>query len=701
MLLGRLSVKLRFMTVLVIGFTFSACIALVSLVQLRHVLLQERTGEVKHLLETAYTTVAFYHDQAAKGLMTDEAARLAARNVIRAMRYDGSNYYFIWTLEGTGVAHGAHPEWEGRTFIQSQDGSANPGVSHMVAKLLEVARSEPREGVTQYRIPKGGQTMPLDKIAYSRLFEPWGWSIGTGAYVDDIQATFRAEALSLFWVFSSLIALASILTYLIGENLARALNLLAARIASVAKGEFEGPVPELDRTDEVGDMARALLVLRDNSRDAVELRLDQLTGLPNRKLLLDRLKQAIAATSRSGQHGGVMLIDLDNFKNLNDTQGHGAGDLLLRAVAERLTACVRKGDTVARWGGDEFVVLVVDIGGPEAEAAVAMETIAQKILDTLNEPYLLGRGAHHGTASLGLTLFKGDGATVDDLLKQADLAMYRAKDSGRNVCRFFDPHMEVAMHERSTLERHLQEAIEGQQFTLHYQSQVGAGGRIIGAEALLRWTHPLRGAVPPGAFIPLAEETGLILPIGQWVLETACRQMALWDTRPETAGLQIAVNVSARQFKQAGFVDQVLLTLERTGADPHLLKLELTESMLVDNVPDLIEKMSALKARGVGFSLDDFGTGYSSLSYLKRLPLDLLKIDQSFVRDVLTDPNDAAIVKTIVALANALGLGLIAEGVETEAQRDFLAAAGCYAYQGYFFSRPLPVERFEAELFKV
>jgi len=702
MSLGRFSVRLRFMLVLVIGVVFQACISFVSLANLKHALLQERTGEVKHLLETAYTTVAFYHGQAVKGLMTDAEAREAARRVVRAMHYDQTNYFFIWTLDGTGIAHGSHPEWEGRTFIDSPEAARFPVVSLMVRRLIEVARSPAREGVTEYRIPRGGQSLntPLDKIAYSRQFVPWGWSIGTGAYVDDIDAAFRAEAFHLLKVFSGLITLAGLLTFLIGNDLAMALKRVAARVASVARGEFEGAIPDVDRPDEVGVMARALLVLRDNSRDAVELRQDPLTGLPNRKLLMDRIRQAIAASSRSGQHGGVMLIDLDKFKNLNDTQGHDAGDMLLKEVAQRLTACVRKGDTVARLGGDEFVVVVVDIGTKVAEAAVAMELIGEKVLVSLGEAYKLSRVNHTCTASVGLTLFQGDAATVDDLLKQADLAMYRAKDTGRNACRFFDPNMEVAMQERAAMERDLQRALAEQQFELHYQVQVGADGRAQGAEVLLRWHHPELGMVPPGAFIPLAEETGLILPIGQWVLETACRQMAQWAAHPMAAGLKLAVNVSARQFNQPHFVEQVGATLARTGADPNRLELELTESMLVENVPELIDKMFALKMKGVGFSLDDFGTGYSSLSYLKRLPLDQLKIDQSFVRDVLTDPNGAAIVRTIVALANALGLGVIAEGVETQAQRTFLAEAGCNAYQGYFFSRPLPVADFEAALFR-
>ncbi len=422
---------------------------------------------------------------------------------------------------------------------------------------------------------------------------------------------------------------------------------------------------------------------------------DQLTGLPNRTLLLDRLKQAMTASSRNDSHGALLFIDLDHFKTLNDTFGHDMGDLLLKQAAQRLTACVREGDTVARLGGDEFVMMLANLSSSEREAATGIETVTEKVLATLNQPYQLANLSFHSTASIGVTLFKGQLASIDDLMKQADLAMYRAKETGRNAFHFFDPAMESVVKERAALEAGLRGAVAENQFVLYFQAQVSGMGRVTGAEALVRWQHPERGLVSPAEFIPLAEETGLILPIGRWVLETACSQLAKWAQQPELAHFTVAVNVSAQQINRPDFVKQVLAVLEQTGADPRRLKLELTESLLVHNVEEIIEKMAALKAEGVGFALDDFGIGYSSLSYLKRLPLDQLKIDQSFVRDVLTDPNDAAIARTIVALAQSLGLAVIAEGVETEAQRDFLAGSGCHAYQGYFFSRPLPVDGFE------
>ena len=423
---------------------------------------------------------------------------------------------------------------------------------------------------------------------------------------------------------------------------------------------------------------------------------DPLTRLPNRRLLLDRLKQALASSARNRRYAALLLIDLDNFKTLNDTLGHDIGDLLLQQVAQRLPGCVREGDTVARLGGDEFVVILEDLSESEQEAATKAETVGEKILAALNQPYQLARYAHHNTPSIGVTLFADQRETIDDLLKRSDLAMYQVKAAGRNALRFFDPQMQAVVSARVALEADLREAIEQAQFVIHYQAQVVGDGRLTGAEALIRWQHPLRGLVSPLEFIPLAEETGLILPLGNWVLKQACAQLALWDKLPAMAQLTLAVNVSARQFHHRDFVDQVLGALESSGARPERLKLELTESLLVEDVEGVIAKMTALKIKGVGFSLDDFGTGYSSLYYLKRLPLDQLKIDQSFVRNILTNPNDAAIAKMVVALAESLGLSVIAEGVEMEAQRDFLARQGCHAYQGYFFSRPLPLAAFEA-----
>ena len=431
---------------------------------------------------------------------------------------------------------------------------------------------------------------------------------------------------------------------------------------------------------------------------------DILTRLPNRRLMLDRLAQALTSSARHKRHCALMMIDLDNFKTLNDTQGHDIGDQLLVAVALRLETCVRKGDTVARLGGDEFVIILEDLGNNE-EAALHAEGVARKVLAQLSKPYLLDIALngvklsphrHQCTSSIGITLFDEQPISVDEIMKRADTAMYQAKSAGRNTLRFYDPEMQSAVADRAAMESDLHRAIEHQQFVLYYQAQVDSSDRVIGAEALLRWNHPERGLVSPADFIPITEATGLILPIGQWVLQTACDLLATWSAYEKMAHLTVSVNVSARQFHHPDFVSQVVEAISRSSANPERLKLELTESLLVDDIDDVIEKMSALKAKGVCFSLDDFGTGYSSLSYLKLLPLDQLKIDQGFVRDVLSDSNDAAIARTILALGNSLGLGVIAEGVETEAQRDFLASSGCSAYQGYYFCRPLPLEKFEA-----
>ncbi|WP_426304096.1 EAL domain-containing protein [Acidovorax facilis] len=422
---------------------------------------------------------------------------------------------------------------------------------------------------------------------------------------------------------------------------------------------------------------------------------DPLTRLPNRRLLMDRLQQALATSARHQRSGALLLLDLDNFKTLNETRGHDSGDNLLLQVAHRLRSCVHEDDTVARQGGDEFVVVLEDLGDNPEEAAARSEEVGQRILTALREPYLLNGAAHHSSLSMGVTIFSGMRETVDELLKRADLALYQAKNAGRDTLRFYDPQMQAAVSARAALELDMRIGLAQGQFELYYQPQIDRG-RITGAEALLRWRHPRDGFVSPAHFIPLAEETGLILPLGEWVLQAACAQLARWARHPDLAGLGLAVNVSPRQFHQAGFVAQVLAALASSGAQGPQLKLELTEGLLLQDVEDTIEKMGQLKGYGVGFSLDDFGTGYSSLAYLKRLPLDQLKIDQSFVRDVLTDPNDAAIARTVVALGTSLGLRVIAEGVETEAQREFLERHHCHAWQGYLFSPPVPVAEFEA-----
>lgn len=423
---------------------------------------------------------------------------------------------------------------------------------------------------------------------------------------------------------------------------------------------------------------------------------DPLTQLANRRLLKERMAQAIADSRLSGKNGAVLMLDLDNFKLINDSSGHDAGDAVLTEAADRLQCVVQRADCVARLGGDEFVVILALLPDNPLEAMAQTQHTAESILAILAEPYEVMGQKFRCTASIGIDLF-GDSNSVSDLLKHADLAMYQAKKSGRNTLRFFDAEMQATMTRRVDLEQALRRGLEQRQFVLYFQPQVDEYDRIVGAEVLLRWQHPQRGLVSPLEFIPLAEETGLILPIGQWVLESACTQLKAWETHPVASGLQLAVNVSASQFNHVLFVDQVEQAIRRSGIRPDRLKLELTESM-VFNIEDTVQKMHALKALGVTFSMDDFGTGYSSLSNLTRLPLSQLKIDQSFVRNMATQPADAAIVQTIIAMARNLGLDVIAEGVETSAQKAFLASHGCLLYQGYLLGRPLPLADFEADL---
>jgi diguanylate cyclase (GGDEF)-like protein/PAS domain S-box-containing protein len=422
---------------------------------------------------------------------------------------------------------------------------------------------------------------------------------------------------------------------------------------------------------------------------------DALTGLPNRMLLRERLERMLAPRPGSQSQGALLLIDLDDFKTLNDTSGHDIGDFLLQEVALRLNLCIRECDTAARFGGDEFVVMLQGLG-TDAEAAFAeTKSIGERIVRAFRQPYVLQHQEYEGTASIGATLFQGALETADDLLKRADLAMYRAKAKGRNNLCFFDPSMESAAALRVSLLADLKKAIQNSELELHYQPQVNSDGCVTGCEALLRWRHPVRGNVPPSEFIPLAEAEGFIVELGYWVLDTACRQLVAWAQLPAMAEISMAVNVSIRQFLDARFVPYVERAVRKSGANPRLLKLEITESFMLEGAEEVMAKMSALKALGIGFSLDDFGTGYSSLSQLKRLPLDQLKIDQSFVRDLPAGAMDASIVRTIIALAQSLNLAVIAEGVETREQRDFLQEEGCHAYQGYYFSPAVPPAKFE------
>ncbi len=425
---------------------------------------------------------------------------------------------------------------------------------------------------------------------------------------------------------------------------------------------------------------------------------DPLSQLPNRRLLLDRLRRAVATGARNQTCGALMFIDLDNFKTLNDTKGHDIGDLLLIEVAKRLQACVREGDSVSRFGGDEFVLLLEGLSEDMSQAATQARGVGEKVLEELNKPYILEGNEFHSSLSMGITLFCNYKQKVDDLLKQADTAMYEAKKAGRNTLRFFDPVMQEGLEARAQLEAGLREALHKQEFQLYYQMQVNRTGRILGAEVLLRWIHPERGLISPMQFIPLAEETRLILPIGEWVLKSACQQLKAWEADRLTRDLNLSVNVSGRQFRQDDFVAQVSEIIKQTAINPLRLKLELTESIVLDDVADTIPKMQALKQIGVSFSMDDFGTGYSSLAYLTQLPLNQLKIDQSFVRNIGAKASDSTIIQTIIGMADNLSMEVMAEGVETQIQRNILESMGCMLYQGYLFGKPVPVEEFMLSL---
>lgn len=421
---------------------------------------------------------------------------------------------------------------------------------------------------------------------------------------------------------------------------------------------------------------------------------DPLTGLPNRRLLLDRLNHAQTKSAREHQFGALLLLDLDDFKTLNDTRGHDIGDQLLIEVARRLGDTLRETDSAARLGGDEFVILLEALSNDQATAATKAENIAEKIRAEISRPVALHENLHYTTPSIGVTLFRGHADASDALLRQADLALYQAKDAGRNAIRFYSPSMQALVDGRAKIETGLRKALSNEEFVLHYQPQIDRHGNLVAAEALLRWQPPGQPLVSPDTFIPVAEESGLIVPIGFWVLQTVCNLLATLAKNPNQQHLLLSINISARQFHHADFVNEVRFALGLSGARPDRLIFELTESLLLKNVDNAVQTMQTLKDIGIGFSIDDFGIGYSSLAYLKRLPLDQIKIDRSFVRDIVDDPDDRAIVQAIISLAHSLGLRVIAEGVETDPQKDFLAANNCDAYQGFLFHRPIPIEEF-------
>lgn len=480
------------------------------------------------------------------------------------------------------------------------------------------------------------------------------------------------------------------------------------KIMDHGSGEFQGRrfigvtfnIDDRKRQEQALEQANRRLLEQNRQLEAMNERLqsmatsDPLTQLPNRRFLLDRLQKVLGSRMRSHQAGALLFIDIDNFKNLNDTLGHDMGDLLLQKVARRLGACIREADTVARIGGDEFVVLLEGLSMDPIESADQVETVGQKILNSLNQPYHLGAREYRISPSIGVSLFNGGMHTVAELMRKADIAMYRAKQEGRNTMRFFDPQMQEDINLRVEIEAGLRRALEEGQFRLYFQVQVDSAYRLLGAEALIRWQHPELGLLSPSRFLHVAEETGLIVPLGNWVLESACSRLREWQSHGDTCDLSLSVNVSASQFREPGFVERVTSTVHAYGVDPRKLKMELTESILLEDVQKAALAMNALRDVGIQFSLDDFGTGYSSLQYLKQLPFHQIKIDRSFIRDIVTDPGDRAIIRTIVAMARSLDAHVMAEGVETREQRQLLLTHGCTRYQGDLFGQAMPLEDF-------
>jgi diguanylate cyclase (GGDEF)-like protein len=531
-------------------------------------------------------------------------------------------------------------------------------------------------------------------MSYARLFEPWGWSIGTGVYTDDIDQNFEQRALELLTIFLILMVVASAVTYFVVHDLLLAMRRVSTRISTLTNGELIGDIPDVSRRDEVGVIARALLVLRDTSREVSELKLDHLTGLPTRKLLMDRIRQSKVRSARSGMVNALILLDLDKFKPLNDAHGHDAGDKLLKEVAVRLSKAVREIDTVARLGGDEFVVLLVDLDEDAKKAKDIAAKIGEKIISALNQDYYLGHIVHHCSASIGVTMFVGKSVSADDLLKQADIAMYKSKLMGSAGCHFFEEEDPETSADQNNFERDLSDGLSSGQFILHFQPQLSSDGKLLGCESLLRWQHPTRGLLKPGDFLSLAEKKGFMSPLGNIALELACQQVSGWSQNLDLVNLRIAVNVSASHFRRAEFVENLLEIIQRARIHPGHLVLELSEHVLANNIPIVIEKMMALRTLGVGFSIDDFGSGYSPLSHLSQLPIQEIKLCPNIVQHVFSDTSSLSTPKMLLAMAQSLGLHTVAVGVENRAQEQCMQQAGCGAFQGFLYCEPLSAADF-------
>ena len=533
-----------------------------------------------------------------------------------------------------------------------------------------------------------------DLQALTKLQFDMAWQ----AYTDGVTRYETTRLMALVGLGTAILIM-TWLGLMLTTSIVKPLEQVIAIFRNISNGQYDSAITIKGR-DEISKVMKALGEMQAklwvNEEAIHQLAFyDPLTNLPNRRLLSDRLQRALSVSARNRLYGAVMMIDLDNFKSINDARGHDVGDQLLAEVALRIQATIRQTDMVARLGGDEFIVMLVDLSPDETQAALLAQGIAEKILTAIGRSYILTNQLHHSSASLGLCLFLGQHASIEDLLKRADSAMYLAKSSGRNSLCFYDPQIQASLETRIALESELRDALAHNELKLYYQIQQDNTNGVLGAEVLLRWVHPKHGLVLPDKFIPIAEESGLILPIGEWVLRTACEQLKVWATNPETDKFLLSVNVSARQFRQPDFVAMVGRIVAQTGVNPRKLKLELTESLVLHNIGDTIDKMNEINRQGIDFSMDDFGTGYSSLSHLTNLPIQQLKIDRSFVRNIGSNHNDTVIVQTIIGLAHSLGVTVIAEGVETEEQRACLERFGCLTYQGYLYGKPMPLREFE------
>lgn len=573
----------------------------------------------------------------------------------------------------------------------------NDYMAHGIAPLVAAMRSRSHAAIRQQShsverlfAPAHHELAALTRLQFDMAHKVYQ------AGVDRFDATRRSALLLLLTVIVTMCWLG----WVLNDSIVNPLQRVIATFKNISHGRYDTPIDSHGR-DEICAVMRELrdMQAKLGADEAAIHKLafyDPLTQLPNRRLLRERLQQAMGASARALTYGAVLMIDLDNFKTINDTQGHGVGDQLLIEVSQRLLECVRQSDTVARLGGDEFVVMLVDLASDEKQAAWLAERIGEKILDRIHAPCSINQRVIRSAGSMGMCLFIGDQVSIDDLFKRADISMYQAKASGRNALKFFDPDIQAALEVRMALESELHDALTGEQLRLFFQVQTDSSQQVMGAEVLLRWEHPRLGLITPDKFIPIAEESGLIVPIGEWVLRKACEQLGTWSQHPVAQHFSLSVNVSARQFRQPDFVDMVRNVLAQTAVNPSRLTLELTESLVLHNVADTVVKMRELNATGLDFSMDDFGTGYSSLAHLTNLPIQQLKIDRSFVRNLMHSRTDAVIVQTIVGMASTLGVAVIAEGVETLEQRLCLEQFGCLAYQGFLYGRPVPLNEFEA-----